>query len=107
MAQAERKSVIVTFKPKNERPDTTKDKLEIVSAMISSEVRFFDIAKMVPGAALPASLPTEMVGYDVNQYEAPIVTASLTDAEIDALKKNANVVAVEDDGPCYTLNQAA
>jgi len=105
MAQPTRKSVIVTFKPKNERPDTTKDKLEIVSAMISSEVRFFDIAKMVPGAALPASLPTEMVGYDVNQYEAPIVTASLTDAEIDALKKNANVVAVEDDGPCYTLEQ--
>ena len=48
-----------------------------------------------------------MIGYNVNQYEAPIVTAHLTDAEIDALKNNPNVAAVEDDGPCYVMGQGA
>ena len=47
-----------------------------------------------------------MIGYDVNQYEAPIVTAHLTDAEINALKSNPNVAAVENDGPCYALQQS-
>jgi len=40
MAQVTRKSVIVTFKPKEKRPDKTKDKLEIVSAAITSAVTF-------------------------------------------------------------------
>jgi len=61
---------------------------------------------MARGAALPVGLPTEMIGFDVNQYEAPIVVASLTDAEINALKGNANVAAVEDDGPCYALEDS-
>ena len=107
MAQATRKSVIVTFKPKDKRPDKVKDKLEIVTAAITSKVSFLDVGTMSRGAGLPASLPAEMIGYDVNQYEAPIVTAHLTDAEIDALKNNPNVAAVEDDGPCYVMGQGA
>ena len=42
MAQATRKSVIVTFKPKDKRPDKVKDKLEIVTAAITSKVSFLD-----------------------------------------------------------------
>ena len=105
MAQVTRKSVIVTFKPKEKRPDKTKDKLEIVSAAITSAVNFLDVGTLARGVGLPVSLPVEMIGYDVNQYEAPIVTASLTDAEIDTLRKNGNVATVEDDGPCYALEQ--
>jgi subtilisin len=46
-----------------------------------------------------------MIGYDVNQYEAPIVVASLTDAEIITLRGNPNVATVEDDGLCYALKE--
>lgn len=105
-ARAERKSVIVTFKPKEQRPDRARDKLDLVRAAITSPVTFFDVGAMPRGAALPVGLPTDMIGYDVNQYEAPIVVASLTDVEINALRGNANVAAVEDDGPCYALEVA-
>jgi subtilisin len=105
MVQPTRKSTIVTFKPKNQRPAKTKDKLEVFFAEITSEVKFFDAGTMIPGATPPAGLPSEMIGYDVNQYETPLVIASLTEREIDALRKNANVVAVEDDGPYHVLEQ--
>ena len=100
---AERRSVIVTFKPKDERPDKEQDKLEIVEAAIESPVAFVEAGTMPRGAALPVDLPEEMIGYDVNEYEAPIVVASLTDAEIETLKGNDNVAMVEDDGPCWAL----
>jgi len=105
MAGATRKSVIVTFKPKDQRPDRTQDKVDILRAAITSQenVTFFNAVTLPRGAALPADLPRERVGYDVNQYEAPMVAASLTDAEISTLRGNANVAAVEEDAPCYVL----
>jgi subtilisin len=103
MAQATRKSVIITFKPKDQRPDQKKDKRDIVMSEISSKVSFLDSGEMTTGAFLSPGVPTEEIGFDVNQYEAPIVTASLTDKEIAALQKNPNVAAVEDDGPVYAL----
>jgi subtilisin len=104
MAKETKRVVIVTFKPKDKRPDKKKDKVDIVRAEITSEVNFFtadDFSRVVP---IPPSMPEEMIGYDVNRYEAPIVMAHLTDKEINALKKNENVEAVEDDGPCWALN---
>ena len=106
LQQTDRKSVIVTFKPKDKRPDEGKDKVEIVrSALESSEVTFFDAGMMPMGvASFPAALPSESVGFDVNLYEAPIVVASLTDAEIKSLRNNKNVEAVEEDGRVYALD---
>jgi subtilisin len=106
MAKNTPKSVIITFKPKDKRSDKAKDKLEIVKAAIKSKPHFVDAGMMARGASLPPGLPVELIGYDVNQYEAPIVTAHLTDAEIDALKNNPNVEAVENDGPVYALQQS-
>lgn len=103
MAKEKRKRVIVSFKPKDKRIDKKKDKLEIVSAAITSEVKFFDAESMSRGVAVPSGFPEEMIGYDVNRYEAPIVMASLTDKDIVALKKDKNVALVEDDGPCWAL----
>jgi subtilisin len=105
MAEASRKSVIVTFKRKDQRPDRTRDKVDILRTAIASQenVTFFNAVTLPRGAALPAGLPREMIGYDVNQYEAPMVAASLTEAEISTLRGNANVAAVEDDAPCYAL----
>jgi subtilisin len=95
--------VIITFKPKDQRPDPGSDKLQIVNQALTTDVRFFDSETMAGAvAAFPGANP-EKVGYDVNQYEAPIVVASLTDAEIRKLERNGNVAMVEEDGECYAL----
>ncbi|MCP4989424.1 MAG: S8 family peptidase [Colwellia sp.] len=104
MANVEKKSVIVTFKSKEQRPDKSKDKLDVVNATITSKVNFFNADDMSRGVTVPSGMPLEMIGYDVNQYEAPIVMATLTEKEIDGLRKNGNIAAVEDDGPCYAVD---
>jgi len=99
-----RRSVIVTFKPKEKRTEKTKDKVEIVRSVISSPVRFVDSAEVSFNRMGPvAGVSAEIVGYDVNLYEAPIVTLSLTEAEIERLGNNPNVADVEEDGPMYAL----
>jgi subtilisin len=105
MTQAARRSVIITFKPKDQRPDTTSDKLDIVMTTITSPVHFMEAGTMPKDAAAPVGMPDEMIGYDVNEYEAPIVVVSLTDSEIQELRRNDNVVAVEYDLPCYALEE--
>jgi subtilisin len=106
MAEKEKKSVIVTFKPKDERPEKKKDKVEIVRSMAASDVNFFTADDFSRGVPIPSGMPEEMIGYDVNRYEAPIVMAQLTDNEIDKLKKDENVLDVEDDGPCWALGES-
>lgn len=104
MAEPKKTSVIVTFKPKEKRPDKKRDKVEIVKAAITSEVNFFTADDLSRGVTVPSGMPEEMIGYDVNQYEAPIVMAQLSDRDIAALRKDKNVAAVEDDGPCYAVD---
>lgn len=102
-ADEERQSVIVTFKPKHQRRDKT-DKLEIVKSTIKSRITFFDAGTLSAQTSdVPTGLPAVEVGFDVNLYEAPIVTASLTAAEIAALRDNPNVETVEQDGRMYAL----
>ncbi len=105
MAEEKKRTVIVTFKPKDKRPDKEKDKIDVVREEIKTEVRFFTVDDFSRGVAVPSGMPEEMIGYDVNRYEAPIVIARLLEDEIDALKKNGNVAAVEDDGPCWALGE--
>ena len=59
---------------------------------------------MITGAVPRAAAP-ESVAFDVDEYEAPIVTAHLTAKEIAALKKDPNVETVEEDGKCYALDR--
>jgi subtilisin len=104
-----RRPVIVTFKPKEKRRDKTSDKVEIVTNAVprAESIHFYDVtmaAEFAIGSpGLPASAPVDQVGYDVNLYEAPIVTLSLSDAEIKALHDDPNVATVEEDGVCYAL----
>ena len=99
---SERKSVIITFKPKDQRPDQQTDKLQIVRNVLAKGTRahFFDATTLVMGARRLAT-EESVIGYDVNRYEAPIVSAQLTESEIQALRRNGNVAKVEDDTPCY------
>jgi subtilisin len=101
---SERKSVIITFKPKDQRPDQHMDKLEIVRRALAkgTKAHFFDDATLATGACRPP-IEEQVVGYDVNQYEAPIVTAQLTESEMQALRQNGNVARVEYDAPCHAV----
>jgi subtilisin len=93
--------VIITFKPKEQRRDKT-DKVQIVLDAISSRVEFFDASHFAGvSGGLPTGLSREQVGFDVNLYDAPIVSVSLTNQEIAALRANPNVALVEEDGLCY------
>lgn len=104
-----RKTVLVTFKPKDARRNKSADKLEILASSCprSEEVSFYDMASAeafaVGSPGLPAGMPRDAVGYDINLYDAPIVSLKLSDSEIKALKGNPDVVAVEDDGMAYAL----
>lgn len=98
-----RNSVIITFKPKDKRTDKKKDKVDIVSSEVSSKVTFYESHNML-ASSVPRSIPAEEVGFDINQYDAPIVTASLTNQEVKALKANPNVARIEDDGTFYALD---
>jgi subtilisin len=101
MADNNTKSIIVTFKRKDKRADKKKDKVEIVRAAIDRTMTFFDASAVTP-AALRGLDPVE-IGYDVNQFEAPIVTLQVTDKEAAALRKDPNVARVEEDGLMYAL----
>ena len=100
---AARTPVIVTFKPKEQRRDQT-DKVQIVMDAISSRVEMYDAAAFTAEVGgVPTGIAPEDVGFDVNLYDAPIVSLSLTNAEISALRANPNVAMVEEDGLCYAL----
>lgn len=100
----ERKSVIITFKAKEQRPDKGVDKTDVVRGVLPQgmQTRFFDANTLPSGSSVPA-LDEDLIAYDVNQYESPIVVARLTQAEIDILSSNGNVAAVEDDQECHAL----
>ena len=99
---SQRKSVIITFKPKDQRSDRQSDKVQIVRNALTkgTRVQFFDAATFVGTAGRPVP-EDQLIGYDVNRYEAPIVSARLTESEIQALRSNGDVARVEDDTPCY------
>lgn len=101
---SDRRSVLITFKPKEERSNPVADKVALVTEALETEINFFDSETMAAsGAALPASRP-ETIGFDCNQYEAPIVVASLTASEIRNLERGGNVAMIEEDGECYALD---
>ncbi|MDQ3680359.1 MAG: S8 family peptidase [Actinomycetota bacterium] len=105
MAETHKRPSVILFKAKDQRPDKDSDKLDIVSAALTSEVTFVEAGTMARGAGLPTGVPGEAIGFDVNEYEAPIVTAALTDREISTLENDDNVEAVEEDGPMWALQR--
>lgn len=103
-----RRSMIITFKPKEQRADPSADKLSVVNAAVSSEINFLDSEKMMASvAAIPAGARPDSIGFDINEYEAPIVVASLTEAEARKLQRNGNVATVEEDGETYAVGDCS
>ncbi len=98
-----KRPVLVTFKRKNHRQDSTTDKCDIVRSSIQSDVHFFTADDFSRGNVVPSGMPEDRIGYDVNRYDAPIVMARLTDEEVQRLQTDPNVETVEDDQPAWAL----
>jgi subtilisin len=102
-------SVLVTFKPKDQRKNKKADKVELLSSSCprAKEMAMFDVASSsafaVGAPGLPGGLLADQIAFDINLYEAPILALRLSKDEIKALKDNPDVAAVEADGMAYAL----
>jgi len=95
--------MIITFKRKDQR-STAADKQDITREVVSSKVDFFTAADFSRSEhPVPSGIDREVLGYDVNRYDAPILMAALTDDDIAALRDHEDVVAVEEDGEVRAL----
>ncbi len=97
------KSVIVTFKRKDQRSDKKSDKVSLLNAAIRRDIEVFNMTSMGSGTQLPRGLDPQAIGFDINRYETPIVTASVTEDELKSLKKSKDIVSVEEDAPMRAI----
>jgi subtilisin len=98
--QNEKRSYIITFKPKNKRTDKKTDKVEIFRNVTKSDVSVLDAGSRLRTAPVPIA---DEFAIDVNEYVAPFIVASLDEKQFAALKKDPNVQNIESDGKCYAL----
>lgn len=103
MPEPASRSMIVTFKAKDKRPEKRKDKTEILGSVLSRALHVVRAAAVTGGAAMPRAVDPDLVAFDVDMYEAPIVTARMSAKEAAALKKDPNVESVEEDGVMFAL----
>jgi subtilisin len=97
------RSMIVIFKAKDKRAEKRKDKIEILSGVLKRALHTVRGGAVAAGAAMPRAVDPDSVAFDVDRFEAPIVTARMSDKEVAALKKDPNIEAVEEDGTMYAL----
>ena len=100
-----RQTHIITFKPKDQRADTRSDKQELVRSALATDLQFLaadDVSRQ--GRAVASAQDMELVGYDVNRYEAPILMAHLTDDEAQEVAGHQDVLRVEQDQPMHALD---
>lgn len=103
------RSIIVTFKPKDARRNKSADKVEILAASVprAESLSLYDVSSddafAIGAPGLPTAMDSDCVGFDINLYEAPIVSLKLSDAEIKALARNPDVALIEEDGWAHAL----
>lgn len=89
-----KESYIIVFKRKEKRADKKSDKREILEKAIKTRVEFLDAATL---HVMPRRPDVTKVGLDINEYEAPILVASLNKEDVSTLKKDPNVASIEKD----------
>lgn len=89
-----KESYIILFKSKEKRTDKRADKQEILVKAIKSRIEFLDAGTL---DTMPRRPDTAMIGLDINEYNAPIIVASLAKEEVSAVKRDPNVASVEKD----------
>lgn len=94
---------IVTFERKDKRKDKKTDKTEILQQSVGPKLQFIDVGKQDIGFS-PRDDPENVLAFDINEYDLPMVFASMTEKEAEALKGDPNVDSVEPDGKVYALD---
>jgi subtilisin len=82
-AREDKHATIVTFHRKDQRRDKSSDKVALARKMVK------DSGDML----------------DVDLHDAPIVVLNATRQEIERLRNDANIAAVEEDGLCQTQDE--
>lgn len=101
------KKYIITFKPKNLRPNKRDDKVEIFRHVVGLEDTN-DIAHpaFLTGNKMQDQLhKTKSTVTDINMYETPFVFARLTLDQVSRLRRDPNVSLVEEDATYYVAEE--
>jgi subtilisin len=96
-----KKSYIITFKSKDKRADKKSDKADLFRSMVRAPMNVVDVLS-TPGLRFP--MTQENMVLDINEYEMPIVAATLSEEEHAAIRRDPNIEKVEPDGQCFALH---
>jgi len=102
------KKYIITFKPKDQRPNKIDDKVEIFRHVVGLE----DIRDIAQPALLTGNQKHDQLNKtvstvtDINMYETPFVFARLTPDQVGRLRRDPNVSLVEEDVQYYAAVEA-
>jgi subtilisin len=98
---SERKnSYIITFKAKDKRADKKSDKADLFRSMVRAPMNIVDVLS-TPRPPFP--MTQENMVLDINEYEMPIVAATLSEEEHAAIRRDPNIQRVDPDGQCFAL----
>ena len=101
------KKYIITFKPKNLRPNKRDDKVEIFRHIIGlADVRDIAYITNLTGSHKEDELHKTMSTVtDINLFETPFVFARLTADQVGRLRRDPNVSLVEEDATYYVAEE--
>lgn len=101
------KKYIITFKPKDQRPNQRDDKFEIFRNAIGlADVRdVLDIGQYKENHMHDPIIKTKQTVTDINSFETPFIMARLTEDQANRLRKNPNVSLVEEDAVYYAAEE--
>jgi subtilisin len=90
----EKRPYIITFKVKDKRYDKNSDKIDILRDVLGSDLYRVDSGEI---EKFNISENIDNITFDIDEYDAPIVTIKLTPEELEKLRKNPNIQKIERD----------
>lgn len=101
------KKYIITFKRKDLRPNKRDDKFELFRHAIGLEdVRdILDLSRYKDNHMTDEIRKTRFTVTDINSYTVPIVMARLTPDQVGRLRRDPNVLLVEEDGVWHATEE--
>ena len=100
MSEKKKNSYIITFKSKDKRADKKSDKADLFRSMVKAPKNVVDVLST---SRMPFPMTEENMVLDINEYEMPIMAATLTEQEHAAIRRDPNIKKVEPDGQCFAL----
>ena len=99
------KKYLITFKPKDQRPNQRDDKFEIFRNAIGlADIRDMLDLKQYTGHHMHTLIrKTRTTVTDINSYELPIIIARLNPDQANRLRRDPNIKYVEEDGVHYPI----